>query len=81
MNQHFEDLMYQAGLTAQGSWDLLDQYDREAILKFGQLVVESCVETCDEVRRIHARNANLDAVLVCLGVSLAGVAIATKFEM
>ena len=80
MNQHFEDLMYQAGLTAQGCWDQLEPYDREAVRKFGQLVVESCVNTCDEVHNTQARRADPNALLVCLGVSLAGVAIATKFD-
>jgi hypothetical protein len=28
----FDDLMYEAGLTAQGCWDEMDDYDKEAIL-------------------------------------------------
>ena len=32
--------MYRAGLTAQGCWDSMDQYDREAIEKFAELIIE-----------------------------------------
>lgn len=44
MNEKLEDLMYRAGLTAQGCWDNMDQYDREAIEKFAQLIVRECME-------------------------------------
>ena len=37
-NEELEDLMYRAGLTAQGCWDSMDQYDREAIMDFAKLV-------------------------------------------
>ena len=40
----FEDLMYRSGLTAQGCWDEMDDYDKEAILKFAELIVQEC---CD----------------------------------
>ena len=42
MTSKFEDLMYLSGLTAQGSWDTFDLYDKTAVLKFADLVVESC---------------------------------------
>ena len=42
MNQSLEDLMYQAGLTADGCWDQLDQYDRDAIVRLSHLIVERC---------------------------------------
>ena len=32
MNNQFDNLMYEAGLTAQGCWDEMDEYDRNAIL-------------------------------------------------
>ena len=38
MNDNFDDLLYEAGLTAQGCWDELDSYAQEAIIKFGELV-------------------------------------------
>lgn len=42
MNNKFEDLLYRAGLTAQGSLDQMDQYDQEAILRLIQLVIRDC---------------------------------------
>jgi hypothetical protein len=44
MNAKFEDLMYQAGLTAQGCWDEMDSYDHEAIEKFAELIVRECAD-------------------------------------
>ena len=44
METKFEDLMYRSGLTASGCWDQLDEYDRKAIEKFGELIVKECVE-------------------------------------
>ena len=50
-NEQLEDLMYRAGLTAQGCWDSMDQYAREAILDFAKLVAEAereaCAKLCD----------------------------------
>jgi len=42
MNEKIEDLMYQAGLTASGCWDEMDDYDRRAIEKFAELIVKEC---------------------------------------
>ena len=42
MQDKFDDLMYHAGLTAQGSWDTMDKYDRAAIMKFAELIVREC---------------------------------------
>jgi hypothetical protein len=39
-----DDLMYQAGLTAQGCWDEMDEYNRTAILKFAELIVRECMD-------------------------------------
>jgi hypothetical protein len=44
MDTKFEDLMYRSGLTASGCWDQLDEYDRKAIERFGELIVRECVE-------------------------------------
>lgn len=46
MIEQINDLMYRAGLTAQGCWDSMDDYDREAILKFAELIVRECMEIC-----------------------------------
>lgn len=48
MTSNFEDLLYLSGLTAQGSWELLDGYDRECILKFGQYIVKECINIACE---------------------------------
>jgi hypothetical protein len=42
MNEHLEQLMYEAGLTAQGSWDEMDSYDQEAIVKLAKLIIQKC---------------------------------------
>lgn len=39
MNNKFEELMYQSGLTAQGCWDEMDDYAHTAIEKFAELIV------------------------------------------
>jgi hypothetical protein len=41
--EHFEQLLYQSGLTAQGSWDQMDQYDREAIRRLYELTIQDCI--------------------------------------
>lgn len=58
MNEKFENLMYQAGLTAQGSWDNMDSYDREAIAKFAELIVRECVDICEQQRMKILNNPN-----------------------
>ncbi len=42
MNSALENLLYQSGLTAQGCWDELDDYAREGIERFAQLIVREC---------------------------------------
>ena len=44
MDTKLEDLMYYSGLTASGCWDQLDEYDRKAIEKFGELIVFECIK-------------------------------------
>ena len=44
----FDDLMYRAGLTAQGCWDEMDDYDRKAIEKFAELIVRECIDTVSD---------------------------------
>ena len=43
MNERIDKLMYHAGLTAQGCWDEMDEYDRKAIEKFAELIVKECL--------------------------------------
>jgi hypothetical protein len=40
----FEKLKYHSGLVAQGCWNELDEYDREAIKRFGDLIVRECAK-------------------------------------
>ena len=47
MNQKIQDLMYHSGLTAQGCWDEMDDYDKQAIEKFAELIVLKCAEIAD----------------------------------
>lgn len=51
MNKQLENLMYKSGLTAQGCWDKMDNYDQQAILEFAQLIVEECRTVISDVYR------------------------------
>ena len=46
MNERIEHCLYQAGLTAQGCWDELDDYAKEGIEKFAELIVRECLDQC-----------------------------------
>lgn len=46
-SDRYEHLMYLSGLTADGCWDQMDQYDRDAIEKFAELIVKQCAEIAD----------------------------------
>ena len=48
MNERINDIMYHAGLTAQGCWDEMDDYDREAIQKFAELIVKECAQKLED---------------------------------
>ena len=48
MNERIDKLMYHAGLTAQGCWDEMDEYDRKAIEKFAELIVRECAGLCND---------------------------------
>ena len=43
MNQKIQDLMYHSGLTAQGCWDEMDEYAKQGIHKFAELIVRECL--------------------------------------
>ena len=53
MNSRMEDLMYESGLTAQGCWDQMPEYDRAAIEKFAQLIVRACAHVAATVVVAH----------------------------
>ena len=53
MNELIEHCMYESGLTAQGCWDELDDYAKEAIERFAKLIVKECSNIVrDEVQYI-----------------------------
>ena len=54
MNERIEHCLYQAGLTAQGCWDELDDYAREGIEKFAELIVQECAEVCASIAAVRA---------------------------
>jgi hypothetical protein len=39
MNERTEQCLYKAGLTAQGCWDELDDYAKQGIEKFAELIL------------------------------------------
>ena len=43
MNDRFESLMYHAGMTAQGCWDEMDSYQREAVERFQSSLIRSFI--------------------------------------
>ena len=43
MDSKLDDLMYHAGLTADGCWDQMDKYDQQAIMRFARLIVRECI--------------------------------------
>ena len=46
MNERIEHCLYQAGLTAQGCWDELDDYAKQGIEKFAELIIKECIDQC-----------------------------------
>jgi hypothetical protein len=48
MNDRIENCLYQAGLTAQGCWDELDDYAKQGIEKFAELIVRECADIVAE---------------------------------
>ena len=48
MNDKFDSQLYSAGLTASGCWDEMDEYDHAAIIKFGDIIIQQCIELIDQ---------------------------------
>ena len=42
MNERIEQCLYLSGLTAQGCWDEMDEYAKQGIHKFAELIVREC---------------------------------------
>jgi len=45
---NFDKQLYESGLTAQGSYDKMDQYDQEAIIRFAELLLKQCLTYVDD---------------------------------
>ena len=64
MNNQLENLMYKAGLTAQGCWNEMDDYDKEAIKRFAELIIEECALVANEhVEECEGTNYGVGHVL------------------
>jgi hypothetical protein len=46
MNERIEQCLYLSGLTAQGCWDEMDEYAKQGIHKFAELIVRECLDQC-----------------------------------
>lgn len=57
--QIFDHFLYMSGLTADGCWNNLGQYEKDAIKKFGELIVTHCAEVTD----MHLRNYPITGAL------------------
>lgn len=44
MNENLENLMYSSGLTAQGCWDEMDTYSKDAIQELCESIVFECMK-------------------------------------
>ena len=55
MNERIEHCLYQSGLTAQGCWDELDDYAKQGIEKFAELIVRECASICDAKRAEYTK--------------------------
>ena len=56
MNDRIENCLYQAGLTAQGCWDEFDDYARQGIEKFAQLIVRECIDKISQEQDLAEQN-------------------------
>jgi hypothetical protein len=65
MNKQLDDLLYRAGLTAQGCWDELGTYEQEAIERLMKLIVKECI---DVVSKATASPNGYQALMKHFGV-------------
>lgn len=42
MNSKVDEIFYKSGITAQGGWDELDDYQKECINKLVELTIREC---------------------------------------
>ena len=43
MTNRFDYQLYESGLSAHGCWEKFDEYDREALEKFAELIIKECI--------------------------------------
>ena len=67
MNEAINKLIYESGLIAQGCWDKFDEYDRQALEKFSELIVRECIRLCEQVDLFYADEC-IDAIREHFGV-------------
>ena len=61
MNERMEDLLYRAGLTAQGCWDELGTYEQEAIERFAELIIRECAQFTDsDIRKFILKHFGVE---------------------
>ena len=48
MNNKLDDFKYESGLIAQGCLDELDDYAKQAIERYGKLIVNECIQICEQ---------------------------------
>ena len=68
MNERIEHCLYQAGLTAQGCWDKFDEYDKQALNKFAELIVEECLNLVDRGGEFVSRPKLVERIKEHFGV-------------
>jgi hypothetical protein len=67
MDELIEHCMYESGLTAHGCWDELDDYAKEAIQKFAELITRESVSYNDASMlelRLRSRIEDLEEWIV-----------------
>jgi hypothetical protein len=52
-NDVFEALLYGSGVTSHGCWSKLDYWDKQAIERFGQMIVEECAQVIENARNVY----------------------------
>lgn len=66
----FDDLMYQAGLTASGCWDEMDEYDQKAIMMFAKLIVKDCLDFLEAGAANEADDSEVQAALLSCALDI-----------
>jgi hypothetical protein len=65
MNEKIEELMYHAGLTAQGCWDEMDDYGRKAIENLAGLIIQECITAVQNTPKHCAYTTFQESIVDC----------------